>query len=66
MKVIVYVYEPDGAMWSIIGVEGSIYSLGRNDTWVQLNLSDKKKRIIPLSSIFRIDIVKRNTELIEK
>ena len=66
MKVVVWTFEPDGELWNITGVEGTMTRLGHGDTWIQLNMLDGRKRIIPLSNIAKIEIVNEYAEFIEK
>lgn len=57
MKVILYFFEADGEMWLIKGLAGKMRRLNNNDTYVQLNMVDGKKRIFPMSNIAYIEIL---------
>jgi hypothetical protein len=57
MKAIVWMFHADGACWSERGYDGTMRRMNNNDTYVQLNMADGKKMIIPLSNISHIDIL---------
>lgn len=66
MKVRVNYLEPDGELWDIQRIEGTMSRMGHSDTWIQLN-TESGKKIFPLSNIVYIDIINENVlEVVEK
>jgi len=57
MKVRVWIFKVDGIHWSEHGYDGMMRRMNNNDTYVQLNMADGKKKIFPLSNISHIEIL---------
>ncbi len=57
MNVRVWIFRADGIHWSEHGFDGTMRRMNNNDTYVQLNMAEGKKMIIPLENISHIDIL---------